>query len=165
MLTAFHTTKRNPKSKALNAVLESVWVMPPSILHHNEVPQKGDKGENHSSAFRAAPCAVSAGGAILCPQPWGWDRQGISLPFPCCLSSSSHTPSTVHSLSSPLSLLQGAALLPSVDRTLQNFDVLTAALESALKKHKTPHCITEKCIFFSSMQAALCSASDDVLGF
>lgn len=79
MLTAFHTTKRNPKSKALNAVLESVWVMPPSILHHSEVPQKGDKAENHSSAFRAAPCAVSAGGAILCPQPWGWDREGTSL--------------------------------------------------------------------------------------
>lgn len=82
MLTAFHTTKRNPESKALNAVLESVWVMPPSILHHNEVPEKGDKAENTPVPLEQAPCASSglpAGGAAV-PTALAWQGREIPLP-------------------------------------------------------------------------------------
>lgn len=165
MLTAFHTTKRNPKSKALNAVLESVWVMPPSIMHHNEFPQKGDEAENHSTAFGAEPCArsaLSAGGAMLCPQPWDW--KGRELPFPSCLSSSSPPPSTVRSISSPVSLLQDAVLLPSLHRSFQNFDIPAALLGAALKSIKFPTVLQESAAF-SCVQAALCPVPDGALGF
>lgn len=37
--------------KVLNAVLESVWVMQPSITHRNELSQKIDKAQNHPFAF------------------------------------------------------------------------------------------------------------------
>lgn len=161
MLTAFHTTKRNPKSKALNAVLESVWVMPPSIMHHNEVPQEGDKAENHTTAFRAAPCAccaLFAGGATLCPQPWGWDRQGASLPqLPLQLLS--------HPQHCPFSLCVPPSGCSPTPILVQNFPELWyPCCRSALKSTKCPT-VLQKSAAFSCVQAALCPAPDDALAF
>lgn len=141
MLTAFHTTKRNPESKALNAVLESVWVMPPSILHHNEVPEKGDKAETHPSAFRAGTlCQLWAASwrGRMCPQPW----QGKAGTFPCW-DSHAQLPFQLLSQPCPSHLLScvspsGPILFPSLDRSFWTFEILSAVLGAALKSTKPP---------------------------
>lgn len=155
MLTAFHTTKRNPKSKALNAVLESVWVMPPSIMHHNEVPQKVDEAENHPTAFLAGTSCLL----------WSVCWRGHAVPTALGIrkAGSFSSPAASWAPLTPLSLsilspLLGLSfrILSSLYRTFQKFDILAAVLGAALQSTKYPTEL-QKSAALSCVQGSRCT--------